>query len=559
MRLDRFSRRAFLQGLGGAALALPFMESVLPRSARGAEPSEPIKRFVLLKVWNAPPVRRMWPTSPGLAGNYTVRPYGGGALEDGTTALQDVIEQPVALSPDTWLGHRAPLSDFITTNPNDPGLSTILSPALNPFRDKLLLLRGLTYPVSCNHNNGGWGGNFGAAEEPDQAIFTPTMDQVLAYSSKMYPGGIAAQRSLSLAPGDFASISFSNQGNASATPQGVPPITSPQAAWNAVFGGYEPPAPGGGGVPADHPRRYLVNRVIEDYRTLRDGGRISSADRQTLERHVSLLHDLEAKLQGLPMAPTATCTVPSDPGVLTTDNPEVLKATYDAYLDLMAAAIMCDRTRVLALNCFKTVSPQGGADVVLGHGCATCNTNFGIDSDASSWHGLAHFYFGEINGDSPTMAPMEQRLTDGYTWITTHVYAELLKRLDVVESGGSTYLDNMVVMLTSELGANHFPDSVPTVLAGGLGGYLQTGWYNDYRRYSGGAPFSQENGFIGDAAWHNQLLIALLQGYGLTPQEYETESGTGRFGESRKLARDALHWDGMDLNQITEPLPGIVA
>ncbi len=558
MKLDSVTRRLFLQGVGSAALALPFLPSLMPRDAR-AQTAAPL-RFVGLKSWNVPPIRRWYPRTTGIAGNYTVRQYAGNAggsgndQRDGTTALTANLAEPTGISPVRYQAAWAPLSDFITTNVDTTRLSDILGPRLNPFRDKLLLLRGLDFMPYCNHNNGGWLGNFAAAEASVGSRTTPTLDQVLAYSSRVYPTAPLGPRSLNLAPGNFAPITFSNQGNMANPPQGVSPTINPRAAWDAVFTGFQP---GGSGPTPDHPRKRLVDRVLADYNSVRNGSRIGAEDRRALDRHISFMNDVEARLRG--NDGNAACSVPGRPGTGDTNDPAQLRAMYESFLDVIAAAIMCDVTRVFTLNVFKTVSRVGGGDVVIGQGCASCNTGFGIDGAASSWHGAAHDYAAELGSPSDLAGvpgPLETKLVSGYEWIASNVFTALLARLDVPEANGRTYLDNSVVLWGNEMGMNHINNSIPTLLAGRLGGYLDTGKYIDYMRWSATSVFSQENGLIAEGAPYNRLLIALLQGFGLSAAEYQTEPN-GVFGESRNIGKSGPHWDAYDLSTVNRRLHGV--
>ncbi|HSI04926.1 MAG TPA: DUF1552 domain-containing protein, partial [Myxococcota bacterium] len=338
MRLDRATRRLFLQGVGGAALALPFLPSLMPRDARAQ--SATALRFIGLKSWNVPPIRRWYPRNTGLAGNYVVRPYAGNAggmgnnQQDGTTALTATLAEPTGISPVRYDASWAPLSHFATNAVDTTRISDILGSQLNPFRDKLLLLRGLDFMPYCNHNNGGWLGNFAAAEATVGSRATPTLDQVLAYSSKVYPTPPIGPRSLSLAPGNFAAITFSNLGNMANPPQGLSPTINPQAAWDAVFTGFTPST----GPTPDHPRKRLVDRVLADYQSVRNGPRIGAEDRLALDRHVSFLNDVEARLRG--NAGNTMCTVPGRPGAGNTNDPAQLRAMYESFLDVIAAAIM---------------------------------------------------------------------------------------------------------------------------------------------------------------------------------------------------------------------------
>jgi hypothetical protein len=75
--------------------------------------------------------------------------------------------------------------------------------------------------------------------------------------------------------------------------------------------------------------------------------------------------------------------------------------------------------------------------------------------------------------------------SDGYERITRfHVsqLAYLASKLDAMPEGDGTVLDNSCLMFLSSLwiGRNHNNSQLPVVLAGGLGGTLQTGRSLDY-------------------------------------------------------------------------------
>lgn len=64
----------------------------------------------------------------------------------------------------------------------------------------------------------------------------------------------------------------------------------------------------------------------------------------------------------------------------------------------------------------------------------------------------------------------------------TEQFAYLLKRLSQIDEGGSTLLENSLLMFCSNLfdGDKHQADEMPIVLAGQAGGQLQTGRVLDY-------------------------------------------------------------------------------
>ena len=60
----QLQRRMFLKGAGGAVLALPFLESLVPRRAVG-QTATPPKRFIALKTFSTQLVKEWYPRFTG--------------------------------------------------------------------------------------------------------------------------------------------------------------------------------------------------------------------------------------------------------------------------------------------------------------------------------------------------------------------------------------------------------------------------------------------------------------------------------------------------------------
>ena len=127
------TRRMFLKGAGGAVLAMPFLESLVPREAAG-QTATPPKRFIVLKSFSTQLVQEWYPRFTGNGYQLKDSKYSGTSKADGTTLLTQKL---VSGKNYTW----APLTDFQTST----GISGILGPALNPFLPKLTLIRGLDF------------------------------------------------------------------------------------------------------------------------------------------------------------------------------------------------------------------------------------------------------------------------------------------------------------------------------------------------------------------------------------------------------------------------------
>jgi hypothetical protein len=531
-RRTGFSRRTLLRGAGGAVLAMPLLQSLLPRSAEAQAVTAP-KRFIVLKSFSTQLVKQWYPAFTG--NGYTLKnsKYSG-SKADGTTLLTQKL---VAGAPYTW----APLSDLRT----DRGISGILGPKLNPFLDKLTLIRGLDFLPSVNHNFGGLLGNFASCTkatpcDADSLPPVPTIDQVMAYSPKVYEA-TPGQRSLHISQGVGDAMSYSNGGNAGSPVEQLKTRTNPRDVFNDLFAGVT--IPDGPGAPTADPDALLVDKVIEQYRALKTSPRLSAEDKQKVEQHISLLAEVEARLSS---TPKLSCVKPAEPGSLDNNSgtdPSDIQRKWDLFLDLVVAAIACDRTRVITIGVHKALGPGPDPDnaELSGH-------YHSEDASGGTWHGLAHD-FGNENA---------RRMLAGINgWIAQELFAKLVEKLDVPENGGSTMLDNSLVYWGNELGFNHIAYSVPCLLAGSAGGFIKPGRYLDYIDWDGHAYFSQEDGNVIKGIPHNRFLVTALQAMGLSPADYERDGQAG-YGSTSTNGRDPNAWPtDYDLSTVGQILPGI--
>jgi hypothetical protein len=525
------SRRLFLQGAGGAVLALPFLESLLPKAARAAAPSAP-KRFIVFKSFSTQLIKQWYPTFQGNGYALKDSKYQG-SKADGSTLLT----QKLAGGPYTW----APLSDLKT----DTGISGILGAKLNPFLDKLTLIRGLDFLPSVNHNFGGLLGNFASCTkatpcDADSLAAVPTIDQVLAYSPKFYqdtPG----LRSLHVSQGVGDAMAYSDGGQVGGVVEQLKTRTNPRDVYNDLFAGVTD-TPSAGPAQPD-PDALLVDKVVEQYRSLKASPRLSAEDRAKLEAHIALLAEVEAKLS---TTSKLSCVKPAEPGSLDNNSgtdPADIQKKWDLFLDLIVAAIACDRTRVITIGVHKALGPgpDPNDSQLIGH-------YHSEDASGGTWHGLAHD-FGNENS---------RRMLAGINnWIAEELFAKLLSKLDVVEADGQTLLDNSLVYWGNELGFNHIAYSVPCLLAGSAGGFIKPGRYLDYIDWDGKSYFSQEDGNVIKGIPHNRFLVTALQAMGLSPADYE-RGGQPGYGSTSTSGRDPSLWPtDYDLTSIGQVLPGI--
>jgi hypothetical protein len=361
----------------------------------------------------------------------------------------------------------------------------------------------------------------------------------MAYSSKVYPS-TPGVRSLHISQGVTDAMSYSDLGKAGGAVQQLKTRTNPLDAFNDVFGGF---SGGGAGMPGADRDKLLVDRVFQDYTQLRTNGRLSGGDKQLVDQYITLVSELQAKLSVKPMM---TCTPPAAPGSMSNNtglDPTNITTKWSLFLDLVTAAIMCDRTRIITIGVHKALGPgPDSADPKL------VGQYHSEDASGGTWHGLAHDF---SNANS-------RRILKGINqWIASEIFAKLIGKLDVPEMNGTTYLDNSLVYWGNELGFNHLAYSVPCLLAGGAGGFIKTGRYLDYIDWDGKAYFSQEDGNVIKGIPHNQFLVTALQAMGLAPADYE-RGGQAGYGSTSVSGRSNDTWPvDYDLSSVGQILPGI--
>ncbi len=459
IRPRSIGRRTFLYTTGGAALGMPFLASLLPRGARAADPA-PIKRFVGIQSYSGMIAKEWYPNKAPAGYQLGDALYPGTPKADGTVRLTTKIPSTNY----TW----APLSDFAAT-----GFGNILGTNLNPWFPKMNVIRGIDQLVPCGHNQGGYFGNAGYTSK-GVAPWIPTVDQVMAYSSKVYPTA-PRLRSLHLGTGMPNSCSFTNYGMAGGKVEQISHILDPAAAYDRVFRGFMAPT-GGITTTPESPNKSLVNAVYGDFTRVSTSPRLSAADKQVFDRHMTFLADIERSLAARTVMTSSGCTVPNKPRSIPNGAPwesmsslQDFKDTISLMIDVAVAAFKCDITRVVTFDVQEALYDYSGTTTNSLHNSADIN---------GDWHQFAHNQDGN--------ATMRAKLIAISQWIAKAVFAGFLQKLDVPEASGRTYLDNSLVVWGNELGYNHYNTDLPTVTAGSAGGALKTGYFADYINWGGG-------------------------------------------------------------------------
>jgi len=532
----RIGRRLFLQGAGGVVLGLPVLASLEPRGFAGG-PTGP-KRFLAVLSCSGQINKQWYPihTPPGYQltdavfagqGNCPNRP----CKQEGTTFLNKSL-------PEDSRYKYAALTDFKT----DTGISTILNESLNPFLEKMTLLRGVDFLSTVGHSGGSsYLGNYSDSTSASvQAACAPTatIDEVMAYSDKVYPQQ-AAMRALHFSCGWQDAGSATNYGIPGGPVELVNGYQDPLTVWQKLFMDLMPDT----GTPKVDPNLSFLNAVYEDYHRLAKSPRLGAHDLQLLDRHIGFLSDIESRIKGFH---PAECTPPGEPPSINAwhllTDPDQLAKAMGLMIDLSVAAVICDLTRVVTIHVTNALQDGDG----------TWQTSLHNSADVpSDWHHYAHDAFGSASSMDNLVALNR--------WITTEVYARLLAQLDVPEGiDGSTFLDNSLVVWGNELSLSHYNITMPTVLAGGLRGSVKTNRYIDYCDWQNGEGNPIEHGILIPGLPHNRFLVTCMQAMGLTPADYE-QGGVPGYA-SQEIVDPPNGWDSTwwDLPHIGDPLPGVL-
>ncbi len=414
------NRRRFLQGLGGVAVALPFLESV--RWSSRATAAVPAKRVYSMFIRQGNGVQqagyggeleRFWPAKTGL-------------LTKGSLAI------------------------------TDPGRTLAI---LSDHGDKLTLVRGTRFGFpgnGCGHS-GGLNQCLTAAnltgEGKDTLAAGMSVDYFIA--SRVNAPGVepltlmSGPQSAYLAHG----LSYSGPGQLRGA------RNNPFAVYSNLMGLSGSPEV----LQQIATRRKSVNDLVRtEMGDLLGNPDLSATDRDRLDMHFQSIRDLEVGM---------ACALPDDKVKAMQDIATVFEANEhrvkvaDFMLELAALAFACDATRT------------GSLQIGTGNDGSRYYVNGVLQN---TFHRISHRI--DSDGAEGTAIPNADLLHHGIDKIFAGIFKRFLDRLAAYPGpSGGTLLDDSVVLWTNDLanGPPHSYGNIPQVLAGGAGGFLKTGQYLD--------------------------------------------------------------------------------
>jgi hypothetical protein len=452
----KLSRRTVIKGAGSIAIALPWLEAMgNPRRASAQTTAPvPLKRFITV---------------------YTP----GGSVRTG--AIGDKY---------TPTGSETSFT-----------LSPILAP-LEPVKSKLLIVDGLNLTCgdqskyNVEQHQGGSVGWLTGAVQPGALNYpkSPSIDQVLAPRLSTGKAYASLEFAVRWATGkSHGKVSPLNAMYFDAVAPNGPraPRLDPQDIFNTLFGSL---MPGGGGTGPDPNaiammrKKSILDFVNKKYDALKT--KLGTSDRARLDQHLTQVRALEQRIviTTMPPPPVSACKQPTkvdttgynpssslnsadDGSIKDTATDMKIPLVGQFMMDMMVMALACDKTGVISLQWTDTEAKH-----------------------TFPWLNLSehHHFYQHDGGFRPT------ECTAIATWYSQmHLY--LLQKLQAVDMGGHSLLDESLVFFGSELSEplSHGKNNMPFLLAGGDSKTVRVGrWIK-----CGGVP-------------HNKLLTKLLNVFG---------------------------------------------
>lgn len=460
-----------LRGLSGAALCLPALEAMMPRSARAAEDEIP-KRYIFC-----------------YAGCSSGRAY----------------TEPEMLVPAAY----GSLADVGSE------MYALQSLAAEGVQDDISLVSNLLIPWGDSEGSLAPGGRITALDFHFGPTVTPQLSGLKAIVKGKMEGPSSDQQMVeSLAPDTlFPSLSYRVQpvnylggsggsaGRISHRTDGgsivpIDPIVSPQLAHESLFSSFTPPNASPAELAAAQRRVSVLDRVGSAARDLLP--QLGAEDKRRLERHLHEVELLEAQLQAAPPGVSGECSMLGDPGPdptiggshesgAVTDGSGWSDEDYRAGVqsNLIRMALTCDLSRYASLQYTNWKSWMSAQ-----------NVGQGWDYDI---HEVGH------NGSLPAEA-----MGDVVGWHVGH-FAQLVRLLkETPEWDGSSVLDHTSLVLCFEGGhgidpvdgnsSTHSTQNMSVLIAGGAGGLVPGQHINGQERHPAQVTLSamQAAGYTGN-------------------------------------------------------------
>ena len=419
MKLQSPNRRQVLRG-AGVALALPWLESFAPRTARAQAAVAPARRYVMLYFPNGS--ADFWhPSGQGTGDGWKLSPI-----------LEPLAPVKPYLSVLQNVSNYAPFGGHVEPSHSNLGAAT----------------------WTCVRPSGPQNGNSGISV--DQVIAnligsaTPFPSLQVGLSTlDSYTDGLPAQHSRSMS---WRSAS-----------EPLYKVVNPQAVFDRLVSGGAAPAAGSTVDPAALRRRALqksaLDYVLGSATTLQ--ARLGADDRQRVDQYLTSVRSLEKRIAAPSAQPPASGCArvgrPASPAAVGNVPAGYSRDSHaTAMIDLVVMALQCDLTRVVSF-----MLDDARSDFVYDFLKERTFTDAGSTAGTNpvaGYHGLQHA--GDRNNGFASIG-----------WWNAQKAADLAGKLAAISEGAAgNLLDNTVITFASGMhGGNHDAGDIPLALIGGGG------------------------------------------------------------------------------------------
>lgn len=416
--MNKFSRRTMLRG-AGVALALPWLESLLPRGARAQAAGAP-RRYVALYFPNG--TANFWkPAKAGAGDAWTLSPI-----------LEPLLPVKPYVSVLANVSNYAPFGGHVEPSHSNLGASTWT--CVKP----------------------------GGKNNDDNGI---SVDQVIARQIGMQTPLASLQVGLSTLDSSTDGLPGQHSRSMAWKSANEPlyKLVNPQAVFDRLTANG---AGGAGNAPANDPaaeRRRMLGKSVLDF-VLGDAAavqrKLGASDRAKLDQFLSSVRSLEQRVADPTMqVARAMCTVGERPsqvfGVGKVPGGYSREQHAQLMIDLVVMAFACDLTRVVSF-----MLDDARSDFVynfLNERKFSATGSTETTAKVGGYHGLQHA--GDNNSGFATIG-----------WWNAQKAAELAGKLAAIKEGDGTLLDNSVITFCSGMhSGNHDAGDIPLALIGGGG------------------------------------------------------------------------------------------
>jgi hypothetical protein len=425
-------------------------------------------------IWN----QNLWPQTPA-DGSWQTFDYAGRTCEHGRIGFESLNGNNIV-------------------SPMLSAAETTLTPALIA---KMNVLRGIDVPWYLGHHTGGYLGNYARNDGNGTPLVTtphPTLDQILAWSDNFYSDLTGVLKRSMVMGRNRMSYMWASPADRTGDIQRIEPENSSLDLFNQIF---VPPDDG------SDPRTPVVDRVVENYRRLRNTNRrLSARDRQRLDDHMERVFELQRRLN--------TFTECTDVMVPTQDSlrdvrradgfghsPDMNRQAWQLMNDVIAVAFSCGSSRIVSMNVADNFSTFQG-----------------------DWHqDVAH--------QADSNASRQETILNAHQRFFEDVFMDLATKLEAIQDGeGVSVLDNTLIQWQHESGPKtHDAINLPIITIGSAGGFFNTGNFVDFGNKGIDKDRDSPETNRHPGIFHNQWLGTVARAMGLERSEYDLQ-GHGGFG-----------------------------